>query len=610
MQKKSQAEFALILGLLIIAIVVGIFAYSSVVPPSLQPTALSEEQHAVDTYVKDAIRRASSQALTAMYNQGGYVDTTGKRSVEYGGGTIPYWQLCDTADIPDVERNFELGIKDMLKSSLPDRTDIAGKRVSFDKSPLSVDAQLFENSITLSVNVPTTVEGQAMPQPYTIVLQNRLGRISEFAKNFASFQAKYRALDHNLLRLIPRSNPKSEPGSCWLPTKGVQFKGSFSKGWQELRDCMQELIIHNLVHTYEWEKPVLRGNTLPKNMLGESWIFEIVKSDGTWGQYKELDVEFYYGGGDEKLSRSNSELLFGTSPDPVHEKGDTFSMIGYSIGPVLAYDVKYHVSYPVVVSVWDPLLERSFKFTTFVNIKGSQISNDCKLEAIEPSEYQQKCILGATEDMHLTVLDHNGQPLENVDVWYDGCGPWRVFGGDLRTRIPQATNAELMLLHDLGSNYTFCIDSDDLRENTIRFPVMKGFDVNFYVVKIEKSPYRIKSVEKTLTENITVIFTREGNPCMGSTQSGVANYDRGWIEQTDWIDIYPTVEYDVVILAGKGIIETEDFVIDEGSGSLNIYAPSVHGYTGDTESIKSLYSNCGMSPVSTEFYGSKAGCSL
>jgi hypothetical protein len=125
-------------------------------------------------------------------------------------------------------------VEDVLKDSLPDRTDIAGKIVTFDKAQLSADAQVFDNSITLNVRIPTTVEGQSMPQPYTIDLSNRLGRIYDFAKNFASFQAEFRALDNNLLRLIPRSNPDS----CWLPSKGAKFSGTFSNSWAELRNCM------------------------------------------------------------------------------------------------------------------------------------------------------------------------------------------------------------------------------------------------------------------------------------------------------------------------------------------------------------------------------------
>jgi hypothetical protein len=607
--QKAQAEFALILGLLLIAIVVAIFAYSSIVPPPVGPSALTEEQKAVDSYVKDAITRASDRTIDAIYDQGGYVDVSGKKSVRYAGNTIPYWQLCDTAIVPDVEANLESGISNLLKSSLPDQTDIAGRRVVFDKSLISVDAQLFENSMTVSVNVPTTLEGRAMPQPFVIAKQSNLGRIYDFSRNFADFQAKYRALEYNLVRLIRRSNPKS----CWLPTKGVKFMSSFHKSWGELRDCMQQVIFHNLAHTYEWEKPVLKDGKLTESMMGKSWLFEVVKTDESWGQLKELDVNLYYGGEDRLLTRNDPELLFGTNPDPVEERGETFPLLGSAIGPVLVYDVKYDVAYPVVVSVWDPFLEQSFKFTTFVNMRSSQKSDDCEFGAVDPSQHHQKCVLGATEDMRLTVLDHNDAPLQGVDVWYEGCGPWRIFGDELQAKIPHAVDGELSLLHQFsGSEYTVCMDSDELATKTVKLPIRNVFDLRFYIVEIDKSPYTIKSVRRPVAENITAIFTRPGNTCMNSSQTISTNYGMwGGYEESGWVNLYQTEQYDVLTHTGKGQIEMGDLVLGGGEAYLNVYAPSVNGFTAsDTQSIEDLYANCGMNPITVESYDHKVGCSL
>ncbi len=609
MGRKAQAELALILGLFVVAIVVGLYAYSSVTPPSAQPSTLTEEQKAVDTFVKDSIRRASVKTLGLMYNQGGYADTSSHESIAYGGGTIPYWQKCSSTNVPDVEHNFEKAVEDAISSSLPDRMDIAGKVVVFDKSQLSADAMVYDNSMTLNVRIPTTVEGQPMPQPYTIDLSISMGRIYDFAKNFAAFQAKFRALDYNLMRLISRTNPDD----CWLPTKGVEFDASFSKSWTELRDCMEQLIVHNLAHTYEWQKPALRGGVLPKDMHGESWLFEIVKSDGTWGQYKELELEFYYGGEKEGLSRNDPELFFGTSPDPVQESGETVSMFGFTIGPMLDYDVKYDVSYPVVVSVWDPLFERSFRFTTFVNIRGSEISNNCQLASTAPSDYDQRCIIDATEDMRLSVVDHNGIPLSGVDVWYDGCGPWRVFNGDLQSSIRKATDSELRLIDEFsGSEYKVCLDSDELRSRTMTLPIKKAYQINFYEVEILRSPYRINTITKTDDLNITVIFNRTGNPCMNSSQEVATNYGLwGGVKDTGWANLYPTVQYHVSVNSEGGSIDASSFVDDGSASSLNVYAPRLSGITAsDAQGIRNLYSSCGMAPVSVDYYGSKVGCSL
>jgi len=610
MHRKAQAEFALILGLLIIAAVVAIYVYPAFVTPSVSPGALTEDQKAAEAYAKDAIRRSAGEALVKIYDSGGYAGSAEGRSIGYGGSGISYWQVCGSVTVPDVERNLERGIESELKAALPDSTDIAGRRVVFDKSRISADASLFDNSIGLSVSVPTTVEGRALPQPFELDVRSGLGRIYEFSSDFARFQSVYRPLDYNLLRLIRRSNPYS----CWLPTEGVAFQGSFSKSWVQLRDCMEQLIIHNLATTYEWEKPVLVNGKLPNSMLDKSWLFEVRKEDGSWGQYKELEVDFLYGGGDRRLSRADPELTFGTTPDPVKFKGGGFPLLFGSLGPMLTYDVAYDVSYPVVVSVWDPLAERHFKFATFVSIRKNLISAECAPPGAGGA-YQQECIESATEPMSLTVKDVSGRPLSGIDVWYGGCGPWRVFDGSLQTKIPQAAGATLSMLDEFsGSELSFCADSGELANKAVTFPVKRAFDVSFYAVTIRKDRdggMEIISIAPAGTKNVTAIFTRPGNPCMNATESVASSLDaRGGVHDTGWADLYPGVGLDVTVYGNSNVSATGFEVA--GDETLRVYAPFIEGGAapGDDLKVGLLYSRCVMSPVSAQDFSSTVRCSL
>lgn len=630
MQEKAQAEFALILGLIIIAVAIGLFAFSAIVPISPQPSALTGEQKAVDTYIKDAMRRASSQTLISIYNQGGYLNTDSVKSLDYAGSKIPYWEICGRTNIPDIERIFEQGILDSLKESLPDRTDIAGEEVVFDKSLISVDAQLFDNKIALSVEMPTTVKGQAMPQPYAIDVATKLGRIYEFAKNFARNQAVYRMLETNLIRMMYRSNP--DPRACWLPTGGAVTGYSFRKSWAELRGCMEELIIHTLSHTYAWEKPALKDGRLPTNMLDKSWMFEVLKEGGEWGQYADLDVTQYYGGDEKRLSRSNPELFFNaeieSGVDGLMELIRLISTV-VMIKPFTPYEVSYDVSFPVVMSAYDSILERSFKFTTFVNIKDNTPSYICSQDMLQPDVQYRKCYQGAVEPMGLTVLNFKNEPLSGVNVRFDGCGPWVTAGGNLQVNIPRSRNAVLSLLHPYSlSEYSICADYDELASKTLRMPLVKKFDVTFYQVKINKQnyatpQYEIYQIVKS-HEKVVANLRRIGNRCMPSDDFLVTNDRYGSIRQTGVADIAATEVYNATIISTgvgdtlSGYMETDEFTIDYADGHIYIYSPSMTGFidSADTDNLKKLYSACGIEPVTaTDYLGpgysgpSKVGCS-
>lgn len=628
MQEKAQAEFALILGLLVIAVVIGLFAFSAVVPISPQPSALTGEQKAVDTYVKDAMRRASGQTLVSIYNQGGYLNPDSVKNLDYAGSKIPYWEICGRVNIPDVERIFEQGITDSLKDSLPAGTDIAGEEVVFDKSQISVDALLFENKVTLNVQIPTTVGGQPMPQPYAIDIPTKLGRIYEFARNFARNQAVYRMLETNLIRMMYRSNP--DPSACWLPTGGAVSGYSFYKSWAELRGCMEELIIHTLSHTYDWEKPVLKNGRLPTNMMDKSWMFEVLKEGGEWGQYADLDVTMYYGGDDKRLSRSNPELFFNakieSGVDGLMELMRVISTV-VMVKPFTPYEVSYDVSFPVVMSTYDSILERSFKFTTFVNIKDNIPSYVCSQDMLQPDDHHQRCFQGANQKMNLTVLDFKGDALSGVNVWFDGCGPWVTVDGNLQVNIPISRNAELKLVDDFSlSEYSICAHYGDLASKTVYMPLVKKYDVVFYLVKIDKllyanPQYKITEIRKA-DERIVAYLTRIGDSCMDSDQFLVANDRQRGVQPTGVADIAATDVYNATIMttAGdvvKGYLETGEFTVDYGDDVIYVYSPSMVGFADpvDSQKLKSLFDKCGIDPMTaTDYLGpgysgpSKVGC--
>jgi hypothetical protein len=214
--------------------------------------------------------------------------------------------------------------------------------------------------------------------------------------------------------------------------------------------------------------------------------------------------------------------------------------------------------------------------------------------------------------MKLKVKDHQGKSLSGVKVWYDLCGPWVVFDGELSVAIPQLDGGKLVLQDGhSGSEYSVCIGSDELADKTITLPVRQAYDVEFHLVEVQRSPLKISSIETTNTVNITAIFNRSGNACMNMTQTIATNYDIGGsMKKSRPADLYPTETYAAEVITGSGKAAVQGFTVAPGTGTIHVYAPSMEGFTeSDLGLIEGLYDSCGISAVSAELYGSeKVGC--
>ena len=99
---------------------------------------------------------------------------------------------------------------------------------------------------------------------------------------------------------------------------------------------------------------------------------------------------------------------------------------------------------------------------------------------------------------------------------------------------------------------------------------------------------------------------------MNSSQEIASNIAMwGGIKKTGWANLYPTEQYGVDVISDFGSIEMQSFVADGSVDDMNVYAPSLDGFTdSDVQGIQDLYDSCGMVPISEEYYGSKVDCSL
>ena len=619
---KAQAEFALILGLLIIAIVVGIYMYSSTPTPLLQPR--TEEQKAVASYVGDLIRDAATSTMSEMYLNGGYLSGTappmGSVSHKALGSSIAMWQTCGNYDIPDVQREFARGVEDYIRTNMPDSQAIGGRAVTFGKQSLAVSTSMYDNKVSLSVNLPTVIEGQAMPQPYVVDVATKMGRIYDFSKNFAQMQANLRVLDNHLLSSLTHSSEHSRP--CWVPSIGVA-KRSHTFTWGNLRDCMEMHIKYSLSNTR-------LGEEYPVDEDGKRhvWGMEffpvpavIDYSDTTGGEtgskkYDDLNVNFYFGD-DNGLDRSEF-----AAPEHLRIEPKVGPFMRFTQGVSTAeYGQTYSVKYPVIVNVWDSSMRKSFKFGLLVYVDNSAIGYCTAapgLPAAIESEYSQSyddtCVDGATEDANILVRYDDGSDVAGARVSFAGCDLGTTgMGAPIIAKVPAAWGG---LTVRAGQNrFTECYSYSQLKNIIMTIPRSKHYVFKFHTVGISKSgtTYTVDSVTDS-TKRTEVGMQRTGDSCEPPDPEIIINMDDDglFVSEID-VDYLPVTGHTVSVETydGQTVGGFVSMTAFTPSGTeLHVYAPDLAGFSeSEIDAVRSLYTSCGMEPISAVEYSGKVGCS-
>jgi hypothetical protein len=533
--------------------------------------------------------------------------------------------LCNDLIIPPpIIGSLETDVENTLKETLPNTMSIAGRQVFMDTDNLEVKAELFDGKLVMSLDLRATVDGVPLPKPFVIEVETNMGRIINFAEDFAETQKDHRMLDSNLIKLLRRSNPVDE---CWLPTTGTVPSGGFRKDWTTLRNCMEDLIYHTLASTYEWQRPDLLdhcpegvASCISDGMLKKAFIPQIMKYDeGTWGQYVDLELEFEFATQGRRLNRADPEMTFNTTPDPVR-----FSSHGIPIIPPLtSYEVNYDVSFPVVIRVWDEPLETYFYFAVFVNIDDTEPSDTCNLGTIGDDPYTRICINEAVHPAKITTLDPEGNGLPSVYVSLGICELGVTSdGGLLQRNVPDVDGVALELFYPFANTWhSECVDTADLADKVVSMTVPKEFDTHFYVIEIKKDLppgggdgmggtegiLKIIDFRQTTLNEIDVVITRTGDACMDDIEYIYNNYfrvtDTGLPVSGTFTDgsleLPATALYNWEISLDGSTIESNK-IIDYTKDDIYIFAPLVTGGSVTDSMIEELYGLCMIEPVSHE----------
>jgi hypothetical protein len=630
MRVKGQAEFALILGLLVIAVVVGLYAYTTAAPPSIRPSAMTENQKAVASYVGDLIREAATSTISEMYRNGGYLDSStpplGTVSHVALGNDIAFWQMCSNYRVPDMEAEFASGVKKYIESKIQNSQAIEGNAVSFGKPSLAVNTKLYDNKVTLTVNLPTVLEGQSLPQPYVIDVSTKMGRIYDFSKNFARMQADCRVFDNNLLQSLMQSNENSRP--CWIPIVGNANR-AHTFTWKTLKDCMEIHVKYSLSKTILGKEYPVKDGKIQKWGLEFFPVPAVIDystvpagsgvctggAAASSKKYDDLNVNFYFGD-DDGLDRGDF-----SAPERLRIQPKVGPFMRFMGGIKAAeYSQTYSVVYPVIVNAWDSSMRKGFRFATLVYIDNNVIG-ECNAPVLSEARqnaysrtYDDVCVERSTADANIAVKYDDGSDVIGATVSFYGCELGTTGGGSpIIAKVPPAWGA--LKVRDGQNEYVSCYSYKDLSSILITIPKSRHFKVNFSTVGISKSgsKYTIDSISAS-RERVNMGMVRAGDVCEPPEPEIIVNMnDAGLVVSNLDVANLPVAEYNVSVETydGQNFRGFANMTGFRPSGSdIYVYSPSMNGFTAsDLENVLRLYASCGMNPVSGAGYSGKVGCS-
>ncbi len=419
MVKKAQAEFIVIAGILILALVAVYYAVSGNFQASNVPQGVYEKQKTIQESFLSMARKGADYTLKVMETHGGYptVELLGEGNYEvpsyvvFMGEGVPYWARCQNDLTPsreDMTRWFRLSMEHYIQTHMNEITDVY-KNSSFDLSRLSVSVNILSspNKIDLTVNLPTKVDGYAMAgqlYPYKISLDSKLGEIYDFAGDVSAAQSSKRFLEVYTTASIYMSKDAAD-GHAKLPTGGflLDCGETVYRTPDQISSYLKEIAQYVITQTVWWQN-MTTDKSKPKVYAVNKEIMDREYRDLDISMYLPDDFNFETQG---TIVAKNNKRAF---TSPMWTSSDCFGV--YSIG--------YSVSYPVIFRVKDPLSGYSFNFAAlvFVDKSGARMFPG-RCEDIKTAEDACKSV---TCSARIKVTDEAGKPIKEAVATFGECG--------------------------------------------------------------------------------------------------------------------------------------------------------------------------------------------
>lgn len=590
---KGQAEFAVIIGIVIVAAVVIIYALPNITNPIIPSGKYGMFKASFESLVRDG----AQDTMSRLSAYGGYPDNSSFQlgSVSFLGKEVPYWQKDGSVKYPNVKDNFVQGVSSYLsknKEGFLQEMKMAGLEIGEPR----VSANMLASKIIITVNMPTKIDGTNYPQPYTVEIPSRLGEIEEFSKAFAQYDKNSRPLEYYTLSSMIISPMEEDVHSVPIQIFLTECGEYVFRSWWDIKPSLENVIKATLAQTYMPGKAPL--NTM---MTSSSPKYSLVPLNGK--RYESLDVSFFL---PDNFELTPADFQF--SPDPIIAISQVIPMVGQcQSDPVY---VKYYLSYPAIVRVKDPLTQNVFQFAVHVYIEDNK-PGDWSGTGYETDVQKQICS-NPQCSADISLKDSLGKPVDYAAVSFMGCSLGRTDSqGILRGPAPCGLGP-LQVYKQGYESYGRMQSSDSIRGLSLTLAKTPAIRLHLYEVIVQN--ISLNGKYDISQDGISPIATNRLVYMNLYDTTNVKAYQRGFSAAGNLLNSMPAGPYIItasLISAGGeelGAILV-DYTLSESldGKDLYVYLPDSLDYgkitdeaekAGATVTLTNVLTKCGLGPIS------------
>lgn len=397
MGRKGQVELFAIIGIIVVAVVAVYFSYQSGLFGTISLASLSESQKLVKDSVDSFIISGTLESISAMSEIGGIENPAD--FVIFLNKKVPYWSK-NGVNIPDFSAAIRDKLIEYLKENKEAFAESFSKEVSLGEP--SAFVTMFPDRIDVTVNMPTMVDGEALPQPYKVTVKTNIGKAFEYGKGFVNANIKNRFLE--IFTIANMIISPLEDGINSVPISISLFEcGDYVfRTWDDIKPKMEFLIKSTLANTY-----MFRGSPKGDYESSPAAQYEIPPFD--FNNYDGINLSFHLPDNFE-LDRSNFQF----TPEPIMVMAKPIPLVGACVSDPLL--VKYFVKYPVIVRIRDSITGNILQFAIEVSIKDNQPSTVSTGYQTEPSDCDYRLC-----SAKIIVKDSSGKPIQYASASFFGC---------------------------------------------------------------------------------------------------------------------------------------------------------------------------------------------
>lgn len=460
MNRRGQAEFVILVGLITFVIVFIILIYQAgLLGISPVPQEIAQQQKQVEESVQNLIRNGARETIRTMELQGGFLDPA-PLSAEFAQRDVAYWQQCGNTMYPSLDE-IRMQLNEGIAASLNEnKEELMASYASLDVAigDADVSASILNSKVDLTVTMPTSVRGYAIRQPYVVSVDTRLGELYEFGAAFSDAAAQERYLENFMIISLYQSPD--------LPTTGLLTSCGerIFRTQAELADILEGLVTYTIGNTIWWDLPEVASH--------EAAYFGIGALNGK--RFVDLDPRFYLPDDfalrlSGPVSVTNNNRLATVFPILVFDCAST-------------YNIGYDITYPVIVRAPDELLGTSLTFATLVSIDDN-LPGSCGQATLSAHDACADRACSA----HIAVAGRDG-PLAGTRATFGACD---IGVSDAQGIIdgPIACGEHEFFL-EVNESYEFIhenITSDHLGNATYILAQKPAMTVHFNTVNVRKT---------------------------------------------------------------------------------------------------------------------------